>query len=206
MSARTKLVMSMVLMGVVSVLAISAIIAVFASANQTLTSNVSVTYVAQDVSARVKANYILGNTSTPMTYIDSEGNVCDELVFTPQSVQGGSLAPETDILLDEYTKIVFEYEFTNISTTFNIALNLFSVPVDSNMDVTYVYSDTQITNYSNLNGNDEHTPFTEQRINANATGNATKYVYIIVEVHTLADDASFEGEFIWVMNKADAED
>ncbi len=206
MSARKKLVLSITLMCVVTILAITGLIAVFASANQSLTSTVSVTYVAQDVSAKVKANYIIGNTSTAMLGENEKGEIIDELVFTPSSEEGGSLAPEGDILLEGYTKVVFEYIFTNTSTTFNISLNLFSVPTDTNMDVTYMYSDTQITNYSTFVGNDKHEPFVEQRINANATANATKYVYIIVGVHADSDDAFFEGEFIWAMHKADAED
>lgn len=200
MSARKKLVMSISMLCLVFVLALVAVGAVLASTQQTLQSSISVTYVAQNVSAKVKANYIIGNTSTPM--IGDSGN---ELVFTPTSVEGGSLAPEGDILLENNTKVIFEYIFTNTSTTFNIALNLFSSPTDNNMNVTYIYSDNQITNYSSLIGDANHTPFAEQRINANDNANSTKYVYIVVEVNNLADNASFEGEYIWKMDKADAE-
>ena len=101
---------------------VASVAAIFAALSQTVTSNFVVTYSAQDVAATVKANYIVGTTTTPML---TENGREDKLVFTPTTEETDALSPVGNIQLNKTNNwVVFEYIFQNDSNSIDSSVEL----------------------------------------------------------------------------------
>ena len=139
-------------MSLLSVLTLSviAIVAIFAAMNNNIQTGLTIRYTAVDVSATVRANYIVGSTRIPMVTNSGE----EEIVFKPDTESSDSFTPpeSNEIELSTSTDyVVFEYIFTNDSNSIDVAIDLdataFSV---TNMDISYAYSYSRITNMATM--------------------------------------------------------
>ena len=90
LSSRRKFMITLTSFVMIFALTLVTTVAIFAAVSQTVKSNVSVYYTATDVSATVRANYILNSTTTPMLTEDGASSI----VFRPDSPQGASFAPQ----------------------------------------------------------------------------------------------------------------
>lgn len=201
MNSKKKFVITISSLVAVIAIAIVAIVAVFAVSNAGVNQSLTVRYTATDISATVKANYIVGSTSTAMVTEDGE----NELVFRPTDTEGGSLSPEEDnIALDTKNhSIVFEYIFTNDSNSIDVAIALdttgFSV---TNMNIGYAYSYSQITDTANMPTTDSFEPMMILGEKNENGAFETLYVYVKATIANLANNASFEGNMDFALTKA----
>ncbi len=199
MNPRKKLILSLSTLALVSVVSILAIVAVLASGVQNVQSNVSVQYIAQGVSATVSASYTKDGTTTSMESDndrDNDGYKDTSITFTPGTTFEDSLAPSDVITLENSDNILFEYTFTNNSSTEYIVLtyNLIQTEEPDNMGIAYACSTTQLTKDSVIN-----TSFDIQVIDPSTT----MYAYVLLQVDNPDSNASFEGDFIWNLEKLD---
>ncbi len=201
MNSKKKFVITISSLVAVIAIAVVTIVAVFAASNAGVNQTLTVRYTATDVSATVKANYIVGTTSTAMLTEDG----AEELVFRPTDEEGGSLSPEAEnIPLDTKTNsVVFEYIFTNDSNSIDVAIDLdttgFSV---TNMNIGYAYSYSKITDTANMPLADSFEPMMILGEAKEEGAFETLYVYVKATIANLANDASFEGNMDFALTKA----
>ncbi len=201
MNSKKKFVITISSLVAVIAIAVVTIVAVFAARNAGVNQTLTVRYTATDVSATVRANYIVGSTTTAMLTDDG----VDNLVFRPTSETGGSLSPEADnIALDTKShSIVFEYIFTNDSNSIDVAIDLDTTAFSTtNMNIGYAYSYSKIADTSNMPLTSSFEPM---MILGEAKENGdfdTLYIYVKATVANLANDASFEGSMDFALTKA----
>ena len=201
MTTNKKLVVTVGVMAVALILALTGIIVVLVTANQRASSAVNVKYTASDVAVTLSATAYLGSNS----YVFTKGGVVDgetELVLSP-TVTEGSLSQTSDIASFDLTKtntyVVFEYVFANNTDTIDVKIDQDGVPATKeNINLTYTYSDTQITNFATLEDNAE---FTAQLLPAYTGEETVKYVYIKAQIADLLYDSSLVGDFGWALSK-----
>lgn len=203
MNPRKKLLVSLSTLAVMSVISVLAIIAVFAASNQALQTSVNVQYLAEGVSATVSASYTVGGTTTKMT--SSSGY--DSITFAP-GPNGGSedgLSPSGDIVIED-TFIVFKYVFNNTSTASSPIYIVLTAPagfpIGDNMSDYFAYSyGTSALNLNNssIGNSGVYEEFEMQVINPGETLN----VYVLACVDDDSADASYSGDFTWMMEELD---
>ena len=132
---RTKILISAILLGVFLIGAVVSIVLVLAASTQNVASNITVSYNAEGVAAKVSANYAVvpnsgAATKTAMT--TSGGG--QEIVFnlsTSESTE--TIAPSENIVLNPQNQtVVFEYVFENLADT-AFSLSLSQRPTGTNM-------------------------------------------------------------------------
>ena len=201
MTTNKKLVVTVGVMAVALILALTGLIVVLVTVNQRASSAVNVKYTSSDVAVTLSATAYLGRNS----HVFTKGGVVDgetELVLSP-TVTEGSLSQTSDIASFDLTKtndyIVFEYVFANNTDTIDVKIDQDGVPATrENIDLTYTYSDTKITNFGELEDNAE---FTAQLLPAYVGEETVKYVYIKAQIADLLYDSSLVGDFGWALSK-----
>ena len=150
MTTNKKLVVTVGVMAVALILALTGIIVVLVTANQRASSAVNVKYTSSDVEVTLSATAYLGSN----TYQFTKGGVVGgetELVLSP-TVTEGSLSQTSDIASFDLTKtndyVVFEYVFQNKTGNIDVKIDQDGGPATKeNINLTYIYSDTKITNF-----------------------------------------------------------
>ena len=146
MTTNKKLVVTVGVLAVALILALTGIIVVLVTANQRASSAVNVKYTASDVAVTLSATAYLGSN----TYQFTKGGVVGgetELVLSP-TVTSGSLSQTSDIASFDLTKtndyVVFEYVFQNKTGNIDVKIDQDGIPATKeNINLTYTYSDTQ---------------------------------------------------------------
>lgn len=187
---------------------------VWAASTQQVSSSIRVVYTADQVAGTVRANTYTSTIPEPMTTdgnaaADNESNVI--VSFDAASdIATATLAPQGDISLTSTGKrVVFEYIFTNTSNTTPYYLQLTyaddktsSNAEDTNINVYSIYSGTQIATPFSISTTGL-TPLSSSTYVPNTTvvsaGNTGFYVYVIVEIANVANNAEFSGTFNWAM-------
>ena len=201
-NSKSKLITIITTMVVAVAVIVASVAAILAAVSQTVTSNFSVTYQATDVAVTVRANTIVGETTEPMKTESGES----VLIFTPDDDESNeALSPEGDIVLTKANRwVVFEYIFENNSNSIdaNVALTQTTYTLE-NVDVSYAYSYSQITDVANMATTDAYEPMVISGTNNHESAYDFLYVYVKAKITNIADDAEFSGSITFNITKTD---
>ena len=202
MTTNKKLVVTVGVMAVALILALTGIIVVLVSANQRASSAVNVKYTASDVYIRLSAKaYVGGANGTTYTFRNGDS---DNLVLSPTFTEG-SLSQVDDIieLSKSNPEVVFEYKFENMTEDIDAYIDLDTTLNESNIGLKYAYSAiNQVTDFDTLSLNDT---YDRQALCAGPTEDSrVLYIYIVVSINDLLYDAELAGTFDWNLGKSDA--
>jgi len=197
---RKKILIIASLIAIILIGAIVSIVVVFAANIQSTETNVKLTYVVNGVGAKVSANYaVLPNdesqlvSTTAMTTADSN----ETIEFKPSGgTQTASLEPAGDLILTtKKQRAVIEYIFENTANS-AFSISLTNKPTGVNMTEKYYVTGTRL----NTNEYIDAVTSTETVAPQAMTYYGQKcYIYIMIEVTNEARQASYEGEFKWVL-------
>jgi len=194
---RTKILISAILLGVFLIGAAVSIVLVLAANTQNVTSNITVSYNAEGVAAKVSANYaVVPNsgavTKTAMT--TSGGG--EEIVFNlSTSSSTETIAPSENIVLNPQNQtVVFEYMFENLADT-AFSLSLSQRPTGTNMTEKFLVTGVA------LDPSDYASAITNTTLQTQAVTYLGQkvYVYIMASVTNENLTASYNGGFAWNM-------
>lgn len=210
-----KLVVALALLALIVVASvITTVVLVLAANQQTVQSNVNVTYSVTDVSAKVYGKYTVRNASAVAMDPDS-------ITINPTDTTTTPMSPKDLIgLTSTNNYVVFEYKFENstyvagegddaAAGTYNgTTENVFSIaltyaddnsPADKNVTVKYTSSNAPLTAFEDANVTDWDSSF------ASVDCAAVTYVYVRVSVTDVNAAATFSGSFNFVLtSKASA--
>lgn len=211
MSSKKKLIVSLSAVCLVAVIAVVAVVAVLAAGQQSITSNVNVTYRATGIAAKASANYYnvatnateLGAASA-FTAAGGAGVENGVITFSPTGTTTGTLSPAGEITLSAAKPVViFEFKFENLSQSRDIALGLTLPATQTNVTVSYYVAEEAITNPADVEfASAETITVTDLAKKADADTASYKYVYVKAQVADLTTDADFDGDFAWTLDPA----
>ena len=184
MSKSKKVIITLSIVCAVVIIALVTVVSVWAATSQTVTNQLTVRYTATNVSASVKAEYKLAGTST----WQDMGSIS----FAPtDDSTTKSLAAKEITLTDTSTSVLFRYTFTNDgSNSILLSLDQRNLPTATNINVGYMLTDT----------NNDPSSFSETFASSNIiAGGRTRYVFIKVEIKSLAFDATYSGTLSWLL-------
>ena len=198
MESKKKFTITIAVLAIALLISIATMIIVLVTANQNASSAVNVKYTAEEVYVELSAKAIIGATTT--TFV-SNGQTSIEL--SPTNTTGELSQPNSanqSINLNKTDDtVVFEYLFKNKTDSIDVKIDLTSIPaIKENLNVSYVYSDTKITNVAGLEG---ESTYTAQLLPAYTGKTTNKYVYIIAKIDNLLYNSSLEGDFNWALSK-----
>ena len=197
--SRNKILIAATLLGVFLIGAIVSIVLVLAANTQNVASNITVSYNAEGVAAKVSANYAIVPVDTTAavskTAMTTSGGG-EEIVFnlsTSESTE--TIAPSENIVLNPQNQtVVFEYVFENLADT-AFSLSLSQRPTGTNMTEKFLVTGVA------LDSSDYASAITGTSLATQAvTYNGQKvYVYIMASVTNENLTASYNGGFAWNM-------
>ena len=197
MHAKTKIIIVLSFVSIILASIVISMVVTFASVNQTIESLVRVTYLSsstQNVSASVSANkYFTKNE--PIAFSGGTNGV---ITFNSESSSNQTLTTETTNLTGYYQYVIYEYVFTNNGeNTMNVSLSANNL---NNLKMFYTApTTTRKTNiYTDFDENDYLEGTTTPA--ANIASGATAYVYVAIKIAVLANDASFNQNFVWTIS------
>ncbi len=191
---------------------IAALVVVLVNSNQSAKSNVTVTYVAEDVACQVSASYAMINIPAENTEVNYFTSMKDETSSTTLTISeataSGSLNPSGDIALDmAYSRVVFEYRFSNTMKSTPMYVELTGMPDndtegESLENIGLLYYNTYVSEDALFSGvYDEELKSSMGKLVVPAQ--CTKYVYLIATVNDLYANASFTGEIEWTLTRGE---
>ena len=203
----------MIIITVLIIALVSAILTIFivlVTPNQKANTSVNIKYTAEEVSVRLLANAYVGTNAYEFT-LDGKTDGGIELLLSPENNTGAlSQQENTPVFNLSRTNpyIVFEYIFINETEDIDVNIDLVNYPgntvdgvkngVSNNIKLTYLYSDTQIDNFKEVQS---ETKVSNILLPAYANETTTKYVYIKAEIDDLLYDSEFNGNFHWALSK-----
>ena len=199
---KSKKMLALVIALVVMLVAVSGtLIAVLVAGNQNAQSKVHVKYTSSDVNVKVEAKYYVGSTGTDM--VDKSNSNAKSIELDANKSTGSLDQPSNDAveLSKTNNKIIYEYKFTNLSTTIPATIGQLVedgsvvVPKDSNNNVKLTYTSSSTSLGSGATS--DATTLNTQGLPASST----RYVYVIVSIVELLNDVDFEGTFGWDLAK-----
>lgn len=186
-SAKRRLIVTISSMCVALVAVVCSVVAIFAARNQGVQTMFRVTYKATNVAATVSAKYTVLNES-PV----SLGSL--EIKANAAQTTYDELSTDKEIeLTDVKNTVVFQYIFKNDSSSVGIKLNLDDKAAKKNVSVSYAYAtaaDATLT-YAATLPEIIIDPYKEANTELGTPEEGVVYVYILVEITNLADDASY---------------
>ena len=203
MSKNKKLLIAIALMSIMLIAMIVGIMVVLVAGNQNAKVQLKVKYQVSDVYVEISAKaYIGGNV-----YTLKNGN-SDILTLSPVNMNGELNQTEDELVMDrDNSKIIYEYKFTNLSETIPASISQtienggVKVPVDTiNNNILLTYYSSTAQKYNTITSN--KTTLNSQSL----LPKTTKYIYVIASIQDLMKDVLFEGEFGWILTKADLVD
>ena len=203
MSKNKKLLIAIALMSIMLIAMIVGIMVVMVAGNQNAKVQLKVKYQVSDVYVDISAKAYIGSN----VYTLKNGN-SDILTLSPINISGELNQIEEELIMDrDNSKIIYEYKFTNRSKTIpaNISQTIenggVKVPVDTiNNNILLTYSSSTAQKYNTITSN--KTTLNSQSL----LPKTTKYIYVIASIQDLMKDVLFEGEFGWILTKADLVD
>lgn len=190
MSTKKKLLISVCSLGMVVLLAVLTLVAVFAAENQQFQSQISVTYRATNVSATISGDYLRKGDSA----FTSMGAPIE---FLPSDVSDSQSIGLNGLELDEFkTYAVLRYTFKNNSASTKIYVEAKStINTYENISVNYYGASSEITDYDNITlATLSH--FTIDKLE-------TYYIYVKIRVIDISTNASFSGNFSFDLSKVE---
>ncbi len=204
LSAKRKILVASLLVAFVAIATVVSIILVLAATNQKATVELNITYQANGVGVKVSANYYLVNTrngeiTNSYQMIDANGNT--EIEFKMSDTSGtGTLVPQDEVveLSYRYSKLVYEYVFTNMSDS-PFAITLTTNPIYTNMQVRYKSSGKQQTEFF---GDFSDTALDKSQL-VLGKGDSI-YIYSSIKIADTKMDAGFNGNVSWRLDSIDS--
>ncbi len=213
-----KMTITAVTLSVLLLAMISALVVVLVFTGQQATSSVKVLYSGQGVHLELSATayWIEDGVNKSEKFVTSEGQ--NNLEISPNN-QSGQLSPVNNLVPVELTRdnpnVIYEFKFVNLSSTADINIALSNLPggtdngVSNNMIVKYAFSDTSLASEGSLNIDNIGSQFSEYSdkiLLANATKDATRYIYVIAKVDDLLFNAEYYGEIQWLFTRASVQE
>ncbi len=200
MSAKKKFIITLVTLVAVLVVVSVGLIVALVSPTQNASASITVRYEATNVAVDVSATYKIGSQSAVNMY--AQDGVATVLSFNNDvaTAKNQTLAPTASelALTNDDNYILFEYKFVNRSKTIDIDISLDTTQItNNNVVVRYAYANSS-TAYSSLN---LQSSFTTRTLVANASANATTYIYIAVRVNDQMYDATYSGTITWGLDR-----
>ena len=190
MKSKKKLIIALSSFAFVLVAAVVTVTAVLAAVNQSVTSNVSVVYYAQQVAGKVTASYKIGAAdAVEMGSITYKGeDKTSTTTMAPGKVIELNVVAAQDGSV-EAEKVVFTYTFTNTGSSAYVATLKYTPDEtpDVNMEATY---STNLTH-------DETAGSYSIVVPANTT--TAMEVTVTVALKDVASNGTFSGTFGWTL-------
>ncbi len=205
MITKNRKMLALIIALVITLVSVSGtLIAVLVISNQSAQSTVHVKYTSTDVNVRVEAKYYVGTTGTDM--VDKSNSNAKYLDLDANKTSGSLDQPSNEAveLSKTNNKIIYEYKFTNLSTTIPATIGQLVengnvvVPKDSNNNVKLTYTSSSTSLGSGATS--DATTLNTQGLPAGTT----RYVYVIVSIVELLNDVDFSGSFGWDLAKGEA--
>lgn len=210
-TSKRKMIVALAIAAIVVVAAIVSVVVVLAAPQQNVTSNVSVTYAVNDVSATVSARYLVkgGSVVTPdnnsITFTAEQETSTGSINFIDND-DSTTNTPATIGLSSTSNYVTFEYKFeNNADKSFKVYLT--GLPTPTNMNVTIATSATEVadmnTGLTFAAASVVSTPAAANQTASVASGDGSvTYVYIRAEINNLNTAASLSGAFAWRLDSA----
>jgi len=193
MKIRRKLLVSVLVALFVFLSVVATVAIVFALSRQSVVTNLDMTYTAKDIYGSVKATYKLGagQEIDLIPVVNGAETGEDKLTFNGEPVANGSLKfpDETLKMSSGAQSVVIKYTFENTGRRHYIATMSFDSSLDFD-NMTVQYSQDGIDYSSN-----RYAVVVQGVENKNQS--VTRDYYIKVSIDNPAENASFNGEFIW---------
>ena len=205
MASSKKILIASVLLGVLLLGAVITVVAVFAASQQSVSSQITVSYVVDDVGAKVSGTYATVPTNGAITKKAMTGGnngVLEFRVDDPEKpISETQLAIESIELKSTEKRVVFEYRFENTAAkAFTISLT--ERPIATNMDIRYKVSAEELGDSAYRSEYELDTLNNQVLMNQNDV----MYIYIFVTIHSLNSPASYAGDLGWTLLKVNEED
>jgi len=198
-----KLMITLASVCIAFVAVVTALVIVLVSGGQSAKSNVTVKFVATDVACEIEGKYekVDLTAENRTDYWGFTGSMGKQLVIN-ETTTNGKLNPSGDIELDtNYSRVVFQYAFTNTMLSSPMYIELTGMP-DNDTDgesfdnIDMLYYNTYVRQDALFSGvYDEELRDSMGKLVVPAQ--CTKYVYLVVSVDALTEDANFIGEIEW---------
>lgn len=193
MKSKKKLIIALSSFAFVLVAAVVTVVAVLAATTQTINSNVSVSYKAQEIAGTVSAKYqVLNEEEKDMTV---DGTSAGQKTLTYDGTETNAdpaktLIPQGDIVLTrDNNKVVFTYTFTNTGDADYTAEVVYEDDYDASAGTGTEDKNMKALAYStNFAGGTVEVP-----------AGQTVEVTITVEIDNVALNAEFSGNFAWTL-------
>lgn len=174
-SSKKRLAITISSLCIAVVAVICSVVAIFAAANQGVQSTFKVTYKATNVAATVSAKYTVKNESAVSLGSLTIDAAADETTYD-------SLSTESEIGLSaKNNEVVFQYTFTNNSSSNSIVATLADGADQENVTVQYAQATSA----------DAELSYTSSLGEVNISADGTVYVYIKVTISNTANDAHY---------------
>jgi len=204
-----KLMITLASVCIAFVAVVTALVIVLVSGGQSAKSNVTVKFVATDVACEIEGKYekVDLTAENRTDYWGFTGSMGKQLVIN-ETTTNGKLNPSGDIELDtNYSRVVFQYAFTNTMLSSPMYIELTGMP-DNDTDgesfdnIDMLYYNTYVRQDALFSGvYDEELRDSMGKLVVPAQ--CTKYVYLVVSVDALTEDANFIGEIEWTLTRGE---
>jgi len=204
MSSKKKLIISLSVAAAVLVAAIIAIVAVFAAAQQTLTSSIKVTYTAgKNVAGTASASYKLSGEGAETLHMDTNGATeGGDRTVTFNALadkQTQSLMTQGDIVLNaDNLSVEFTYVFTNTGD-YDYTAEISLLDKDGTAASSATMENVKVEYDAGSGYLENATALTVEAGDEDAT-----FVYKVrISIVNNAKNATFEGSFAWDLEAQD---
>ena len=214
MSSNKKIALTTGVLILLIIITAASIIAIFAAAQQTVNSEVSVTYKSENVSGTASAKYYVGpnDKEGKQMRVNGEEAGATSIDFNSKNpIETQTLSPvEKEIKLSEENYfVVFEYYFTNTNSQNDYMVKLStSDSTVKNMKFLTEMSYEKVSDWQEGSLLDVEGLFSTDIANLNLTeivpANKELYMYVIAKINNLDNDADFKLNFNWELGQIKA--
>ena len=195
MKSKTKWIAALTSLCVVLLIAVVSLGIVWAATTQSVSSSVKVTYTVTDVVADVSASRYLTSANTKTDFTGGTNGV---VTFNAPDVSTTETLSITDTTLTSTNNlVVYEYVIKNKGAN-TITASLATGTATNLTIYTIAPTTTQKTNVISSFDATEWTASNAIAATTIASG-ATTYAYVAMKIADTADDASFNGTFVWTL-------
>lgn len=204
MSSKKKLIISLSAVAAVVLVAVIAVVAVLAATAQSVTSSITIRYVAADaISGTASAKFYVGNAETGVDMVNTANENAKILYFYANDGEGNNqvLVPPTsgddnaiEMTSAEYAYVIFEYNFTNNGENDYTA----KVTVQEQTGDSGKYQVSYSSDKATWNKTAE--TVTVDAISGNTAGTATYYIKVELPIADRGASYNFVANFVWALN------
>lgn len=190
--SKKRLIITISSLCIAVVAVICSVVAIFAAANQSVQSTFKVTYKATNVAATVSAKYTVKNKEAVSLGSQTINAADDQTTYS-------TLSTDTDIeLTASNDEVVFQYTFTNNSSSNKIKVTLADNAQKENVTVSYANATTE----------DASLTYGSTLSEIEIDSSSTVYVYIKVAITNTANSASYTADstntLIWSLEAVES--